>query len=306
MTARGATITHAKTLWLDCIIPLPNQPDSDRVIKYISSLMQAIVEKEIAIKERSNSIHNAIQLELESNQKKKDLRYEYPHFMELKKLGRLDAAIYSDEYKSKIWLIENYAHGYVTPAADGFTVIPGPSLEIKLLGTRLNSDVYKSGFYALILPTNISVYGTMNTILYIGTKRKLPLLQKGDIVFGEAGFQKGRSIVLLEGVESCTTNAHGLYARRTDGDVDKSIFFRCIFDWYRSMRLIDLMAVGGSGGHFSPEYFNYIRIPKFPNDKQAEIIRLYHNSSPPPPEILTLDEFLDCIDFGTLTRYLGT
>jgi hypothetical protein len=270
---------------------VPIASDS-RVIRYVSALAQAIIDKETVIRERSDSIHNAIQFELENNQKNHKFRYEYPHTSEIRQLGRLDAAIYSDEYKSKIWLIENYAHGYVTPASDGFAVIPGPSLEIKLLGTRLDSDVYKPGFYALILPTNISVYGTMNVISYLGTGKKLPLLQQGDIVFGEAGFQKGRSIVLLEGIENCTTNAHGLYARRTDGDTQKSIFFRCVFNWYRSMRLIDLMAVGGSGGHFSPEYFDYIRIPKFPDSKRADIARLYHNPAP-PSDTPTLDTFVD-------------
>ena len=57
--------------------------------------------------------------------------------------------------------------------------------------------------------------------------------------------------------------------------MDKSFYFRCIFDWYRRQKLIDLMAVGGSGGHFSPEYFDYIRIPKFPDSIIDEIISLY-------------------------------
>ena len=35
------------------------------------------------------------------------------------------------------------------------------------------------------------------------------------------------------------------------------------------------MAVGGSGGHFSPEYFDYIKIPKFPEKVQKKIVRLY-------------------------------
>jgi type I restriction enzyme S subunit len=68
MSPRGATIMHAKTLWLDCLIPFPNQRDGERVINYVSALMQAIVEKEKAIRERSDSIHNLIQTELEENQ----------------------------------------------------------------------------------------------------------------------------------------------------------------------------------------------------------------------------------------------
>ena len=293
MTARGATISHAKTLWLDCIIPFPKPSESDSVMKYVSALMQAIVEKEIAIRDNSNKIHSLIQTELIDNQKREKFDFQMPSIKEIINSKRLDAAIYDKEYKSKIWLIKNYIYGWQTPSEDGFKVTPGPSLEIKVLGTRQDSVEKKPGWYALIIPTNISLYGTMNAITFLGTAKKLPLLQQGDVVFGEAGYQKGRSIVLLEGIEKCTTNAHGLYARRSDGNVNKSVFFRCIFNWYRNMRLIDLMAVGGSGGHFSPEYFDYVAIPKFPEEKQREIVQLYHNPSKQPAEKLTLDNFVE-------------
>jgi hypothetical protein len=59
------------------------------------------------------------------------------------------------------------------------------------------------------------------------------------------------------------------------------------------MRLIDLMAVGGSGGHFSPEYFNHLRIPKFPDDKQANIAYLYHNPVSTPGDPITLENFVE-------------
>jgi len=290
---RGATITHAKTLWLDCLIPFPNQCDGERVIRYVSALMQAIVEKEKAIRDNSNLIHDFIKAELESNQKSRQFQYIFPSISDLSSLQRFDAVIYDQEYKSKIWLIENYAHGSETPQQAGFTVTPGPSLEIKIIRTRIDSETYRPGYYTLILPTNISVYGTMNVLPYLGTAKSLPLLEQGDIVFGEAGFQKGRSLVLIDHWPQCTTNAHGLYARRSDGDIQKAIFFRCIFNWYRTMRLIDIMAVGGSGGHFSPEYFDYVRIPKFPDDKQVEITRLYHHNAAQPAEKPTLDSFVD-------------
>ncbi len=293
LSPRGATITHAKTLWLDCLIPFPNQLDAERVIGYVSALMQAIVEKEKAIREKSDLIHNLIQAELEGNQTKRQFQYLYPSISELSSRRRFDAVIYDQEYKSKIWLVENYAHGSETPQQAGFTVTPGPSLEIKIIRTRIDSETYRPGYHTLILPKNISAYGTMNVLPYLGTAKKLPLLKRGDIIFGEAGFQKGRSIVLLDNWPKCTTNAHGLYARRSDGDLQKAIYFRCIFNWYRTMRLIDIMAVGGSGGHFSPEYFDYVRIPKFPEDKQAEIARLYHHVAPQPPVKPTLDTFVD-------------
>ena len=58
------------------------------------------------------------------------------------------------------------------------------------------------------------------------------------------------------------------------------------------MRLIDIMAVGGSGGH-SPEYFDYVRIPLFRTSVQARIVKLYHNPTPLPDEKPTLSTFVD-------------
>jgi len=272
------------------MIPIPYDK---RVIRYVSGIMQAIIEKETAIRNKSNLIHDVIQTELESNQKNRKFQYGFPSISDLSSLQRFDAIIYDQEYKSKIWLVENYIHGSETPQQAGFTVTPGPSLEIKIIRTRIDSETYRPGYYALILPTNISVYGTMKVLPYLGTTKNLPLLRQGDIVLGEAGFQKGRSIVLIDHWSKCTTNAHGLYARRSDGDIQKAIFFRCIFNWYRTMRLIDIMGVGGSGGHFSPEYFDYVRIPKFPDDKQVEIARLYHHDAIPPAEKPKLDSFVD-------------
>src|SRR5439155_2657889 len=138
---------HAKTLWLDCLIPFPNQEDADRVICYVSTLMQAIVEKERTIRQRSDTIHHLIQDELGSNQKARLFQFEHPYLSEIRASGRLDSAIYDLEYKSKIWLIKNYERGSGTPEEEGFKVTPGPSLEIKLLGTRIGSDTYKPGFY---------------------------------------------------------------------------------------------------------------------------------------------------------------
>jgi len=290
---RGATIAHANELWLDCRIPFPAQRDADQVVAYVAALAEAIMDKEKAIRTRDAEILRQIDAELSANQTSSGpFLYEFPSTNDVRMLGRLDAAIYSYECKSKVARITSYRRGSMTPTAAKFTVTPGPSLEMKLLQTRIDSDVPKSGFYKLLIPANISEYGTMDVVTWLGTARKLPLLRAGDILFGEAGFHKGRSIVLIDEPERATTNAHGLYARRGDGDLNKSIFFRCIFNWYRSQRLIDLMAVGGSGGHFSPNYFDFVRIPNFPQDLQKKIARLYHNSAPHPGRRPTLANFV--------------
>lgn len=265
--------------------------DNRDVCAYVAALALAIADKERAIRLRNDEIHAQIEAELTVNQAG-TFCYEHPTRDEIARLGRFDAAIYSYEYKSKIARIRNYHRGHRTPSAAGFTITPGPSLEIKLLQTRLDSETPKPGFYQLLIPANISEYGTMDAVTWLGTARKLPLLHAGDILFGEAGFHKGRSIVLIDEPERATTNAHGLYARRSDADLAHSIFFRCIFNWYRSQRLIDLMAVGGSGGHFSPDYFDFVLIPKFPEPLQHHIARLYHNPAAPSARKPTLANFV--------------
>jgi type I restriction enzyme S subunit len=293
MVPRGATIAHANILWLDCKVPFPNQTDGGRVERYVSALMQAIFDKECALRDRDEAILKMISDELTVGQSNAAFSYAYPTLTEIRKRIRLDAAIYSHEFKSKMWLVTNYAKGCRTPTAAGFTVKPGPSLEIKILRTRVDSETPKPGFYTLLIPANISEYGTMSKITWLGTAKKLPLLEQGDILFGEAGFGKGRTIVLIDKMDRATTNAHGLYARRTDGDLAESIFFRCIFHWYRSMRLIDLMAVGGSGGHFSPEYFDSLLIPRFPDHLKEKIVKLYHSPVLQPAKPPSLKGFVD-------------
>ena len=48
--------------------------------------------------------------------------------------------------------------------------------------------------------------------------------------------------------------------------------------------MIDYIGVGGSGGHCAPAYFDLIETPLFPESKQKEIAKLYHN---PETEIET-------------------
>ncbi len=278
---------------LTCRVPFPNQPDAGRVECYVAALTEAIVDKERAIRDRNDAILDAINTELTARQGKAAFSYTYPDLKEVRNRARFDAAIYSHEYKSKMWLVTNYARGCRTPTAAGFTVTPGPSLEIKILRTRIDSDIPKPGFYKLLIPANISEYGTMSKDTWLGTAKKLPLLKQGDVLFGEAGFGKGRTIVLIDAIDNATTNAHGLYARRTDGDLAESIFFRCIFHWYRNMRLIDLMAVGGSGGHFSPEYFDSLLIPRFPDTVKTMIVGLYHSPASAPPKTPGLAGFVE-------------
>ena len=52
------------------------------------------------------------------------------------------------------------------------------------------------------------------------------------------------------------------------------------------------MAVGGSGGHFSPEYFDFVLISDFPESLRKKIVRLYHHSAAGPVRRLMLSNFV--------------
>jgi type I restriction enzyme S subunit len=293
MAPRAAIITHAKTLWLDCLIPFPNQKDADRVIRYVSALTQAIIEKEKAIRERHQAIFSAIDSELTDDHNDSTFLYSHPNILEIRALLRMDTGLYCLGFKKFKHRIDNYKFGSICLSEMGVKSRRGPNLAVSVIGRSLYSEKPKQGWYQLIRPTNISEYGTLTKKEWLGTNKKLPVVNVGDLILGCEGFEKGRSTVLVEGMEQCTTNFHGTILYWPGAELWQTVFVRCFLAYLREHGVVDWVGVGGSGGHMSPEYFDYLPFPKFSDTKQAEIARFYHNPSPPPKELVTLDTFVD-------------
>lgn len=276
MVPKGATIRHAKTIFLDCKIPIPNK-NRDETIKFVEVLTQAIINKEKLIQQRHNQILDSIKLELTNNQKRNQFRFEYPSLNELELNNRLDATYYSEKHKSLMFPTLNYKNGSLPLTEQGLELKPGPSLEIRLLGTRIDSDKYINGFYRLVTPKQILNNGTVKNYEYIGTPKEIPTIQYGDILFGESG--TGRSMVYLDDNKNTINNAHAHILRPIKGkcSLNKAITVRCIMQYYKEIGIIDCITVGGSGGHLSPSYFDRVYIPSFPEEIQNKIAQLYHN-----------------------------
>lgn len=293
MVPKGATIRHAKTLFLDCKIPMPNQNTAD-TIKFVELLLQAIINKEQLIKERHENIFQLIEQELLNNQKQSIFKFELPTFSDILQAERLDTSLYCKDFKYWNFLVKNYSKGSIDLISRGFTWARGTSLEQGFIGTRVDSDKYHKGFYELVLPTNISQYGYVEKSTYIGTPTKLKTIEKGDIIFGGEGFGKGRTYVVVDDSHNVATNYHGIRIINTNHNVTESIFIRCFLAFWRSKGIIDHIGVGGSGGHCAPSYFHLIETPLFDTNKQKEIALLYHN-----PEsnyqigAFTLDNFIE-------------
>jgi len=278
MVPKGATIRHAKTMFLDCKIPIPNK-DTAETMKFIEVLTRAIINKEEIIQQRHNQILELIKQELANNQKNKKFRFEFPTLRELELNNRLDATYYSEKHKSLIFTILNYKNGYLPLTEQGLELKPGPSLEIRLLGTRIDSDKYINGFYRLITPKQISNNGTVKNYEYVGTPKEIPTIQYGDILFGESG--TGRSMVYLDDDSNTINNAHAHILRPIKGkcSLNKAITVRCIMQYYKEIGIIDCITVGGSGGHLSPSYFDRVSIPTFPDEVIEKVAKLYYKSN---------------------------
>ena len=287
MVPKGATIRHAKTMFLDCKIPMPNH-NAENTIKFVELLTQAIINKEQLIKNRHEDILNLIEQELLSNQKPNKFTYELPTISDIQQTERLDTSLYCKDFKYWNFLVKNYINSSRDLISRGFSWARGTSLERGFIGTRVDSEKYHKGFYELVLPTNISQYGYVEKSIYIGTPTKLKTIEKGDIIFGGEGFGKGRTYVVVDDSHNVATNYHGIRIINTNNNLTESIFIRCFLAFWRSKGMIDFIGVGGSGGHCAPSYFHLIETPLFDDTKQKEIALLYHN----PIITYNVDNFL--------------
>lgn len=296
LVPRGATIRHGKTKFLDCYIPFPNTSEEEKnnnVIRYVELLMRAIINKEIEIKNKYNVIQNNIQDELKSNQLSNNFKYKYPSINEIISLNRMDSCLYTKDFKEKQYLIDNYSNGSKTVKELGFDFVRGNNLAVSVIGKSIYSDKYYNGFNTLILPKNITKYGTLNKLQYLGNKSKLLYLKQGAIIFGAEGNEKGRSYIMIEDKKNVITNFHGLSLYNKNNNLQKSIFIKLFLDYFRAQGLIDSFAVGGNGGSLSIKYWDNLKFPNFPDSVEKSITNLYHNSSAIyNSSSCTLDNFL--------------
>lgn len=293
MVPKGATIRHAKQMFLDCKIPLPSK-DQENVIYYIELLVQAAINTEKEIHNKHNIIFESIRNELVTNQKTTNFEYSYPTIKELQETRRIDTNLYTQYFKSQEFIIKNYSKGFSAIKRLGFEISRGQNLQISTIGKSIYSNMNYPSFYMLVLPKYLSKFGTINEVEYLGNRKLLKTLKKGDLIFGAEGFEKGRSIVVLNDYKKTITNIHGITLHQKQGDLILSVFVKCFLDYLRTIGLIDLYAVGGNGGSLAMKYWDVIPFPNFPDPQKKKISKLFYN---PDAELnvksLTIENFIE-------------
>lgn len=268
---KGATIRHAKTLFLDCLIPLPNK-NTKNVIEYVSKITKAIIKKETFIKKRHEQILKAIQEELENNQKDNEFKYSMPTLSEVSETGRLDTGIYSEIYKKNIYLIENYSNGYFYIKESD--IDSGCTPDIRYID---NNPKLK---YQWVTPSFCSDYGTIDEcrINLVGTNN----INKDSILIinrtSKGGIGEFVGITSFYNFEELHEGQHnqGIY-RVSSYDKTKLLFILCCLNCKIYRKICASLSVGSKMKEIKAKHISTIPFPKFPEPKQKEITKLYYN-----------------------------
>ncbi len=277
MVPKGATIRHAKTLFLDCKIPFPNQKNSVEVVEYIEVLMKSVIEKEKATREKNETIFQLIDRELREHQGGQKYTYIPPTLSDLKIRKRLDTGMYGEDYQSMSFLIKNYANGNSTFGELGYKISRGQNLQVTAIGRSYYSEIDRPNFYHLLLSKNFTDWMTAEKCSYLGNPKKLKTIKEGDVIFSCRG-DLGRIVIFCEKTENTITNIDNVHITNADSTLENKIFVGAFLNYLRRVGYLSLISITGSGADSFTKYqFELIRFPNFSAMAQKKIAGLFLN-----------------------------
>ncbi|MGA3094186.1 MAG: hypothetical protein ABSD79_02220, partial [Dehalococcoidales bacterium] len=279
LISKGATILHAKKMFLSVMMPLPTQLNRDDVYSYFEVLVRAIVNKEKRLREQEAKIFKLIEEELQGNQKASTFQYNYPDIRSITVTSRIDAGFYCEDYMREQFAISNYAGGSGTLEDWGFNIGRGQNLQEDAIGRSIYTDEPRPNYYVLVRPTSLSDFGTVTRYEYLGNGNELSTIAEGDIIFSAEG-SVGKCVMFTNPQLRMITNIHGIVLNKDNHDKIESAFVTCFLRYLRKAGILDYISVGGQGGSLAKKYWPDIKIPFFPPDKVKSIAALYYNPIP--------------------------
>jgi type I restriction enzyme S subunit len=276
LISKGATIQHAKRLFLNVLIPLPIQQNTDDVYSYFEALVRIVVNKEKQIRENERLILELIEAEMLNNQKPNTFKYHYPNIQRIIASSRIDAGFYCEKYIKEQFLISNYVYGSGTIEDWGFDVCRGQNLQEAAIGKSIYTDKQRENYYVLVRPTSLSDFGTVAKYEYLGNGNELDIISEGDIIFSAEG-SIGKCVMFSNPKQRMITNIHGIVLNKKNHDKEESAFVACFLRYLRKAGVLDCISVGGQGGSLALNYLSEVKIPFFPTEKRRVIAQIYHN-----------------------------
>lgn len=275
MISKGATIKHAKTLFLDCLIPFPVD-DREQIIATLEDNTKKIIQYESRIRSLEFEIETIIDNELDYPNKLDRYSYSFPRISNLRSLNRVDAGFYGKDFMGMQWLIESHNKGSGTLEDWGYEITRGQNLQVSAIGKSIYSDYYQKGFYKLARPVNLSDFGTVEKYEYLGNNKNLSLISKGDIVFSAEG-SVGKCVMFTDPGERVITNIHGIVLNKENHDTLESGYVSSFLRYLRKKGVLDFISVGGQGGSLAMQYFGVIKIPYLDKATVEKVSKSYYN-----------------------------
>lgn len=271
LTGKGSTITHAKSLYMGCEIPLPRNKKEEMLV---SKLCQLLILKESIIKKKWQKIMEIIDNELSNHNA--PFTYLYPTYLDIVRNRRLDASFYSFKYLKYLHDLENYKKGICSVEDLGFLPKRGPSLSVRDSGRMIYSRKrINKNFWIVIKPKYLSDYGTIDEFIFMANRQPKWSFKKGDVLFSAEG-TIGKIFIFCEDIENITTNYHGIMISHED--VNESIILGCFLGYLQEIGVLDKISVGGQGGSLSLSHWDYLKITDFKDSVKQKIIKLYHQN----------------------------
>lgn len=266
------------------LIPVP---DDEKVIKYVSVLMRAYLNKNELIKKRHAEIYRQISNELHDNQNEGTFTYHFPKLKDLQEVGRLDTGVYSKNLKENLNLIQNYKNGSFTIKESDIS--SGSTPDVRYIGNE--PDLH----HRWLTPTLCSDYGTI-TEERINLQGKNNLNEDALLIINrtsKGGIGEYVGISCFYNFQDFGTGQHnqGMY-RITKYSTTKKIFILCCLNSKIYRQICANLSVGSKMKELKTKHIASIPFPNFPATKQKEIAELYYNPKEYTTSNCTLDDFL--------------
>lgn len=282
-TAQGSTIRHSKQISLEYEVTFPsinNHLEPEKIEKFVSLIVQNLIDKEEQIKSKNEIIDEKIEKELRENQVSWKVfnPLKYTRITDIKDKWRLDSDIYSEKVREIEFITENYIKG-CSYISDNFKYNRWPNLAISVIWNSYYSDTPKSNFYRIFTNIEMQDNRTISWFRYIWNKNKLMTLPDNWVMLSADWMIVWRSF-FWDKFENTITNIHPwvIIPLKKEYPISKRVFLSVYLSFLKNIWYLAKIKDKSNWWWLKKWHLDkWIKIPNFPDLKQEEIAKEYYN-----------------------------